>query len=285
MSGPMESGTFRATDGVTLYGRWRAPGTDSPRAGVLIVHGYADHGGRYDEVSRRLAGLGLAVMAMDYRGHGQAGGRRGHCQRFAEFLDDFQDGLARVRNALGGRPLVVLAHSHGALIALRYLCDPERSAAGVAAVVLSSPFLGLALKVPPAKILVSRLASRIIPGLTLQNGIDPATISHDPGVVKERGLDPLCHHVATARWFTEATAAQEFVAANASRLTIPSLWLLAGDDRIADAGTAKHVYAHAGGEKKLHIYDGFFHEVFNESERARVFADLETWISSRFPAG
>src|SRR5262249_41080239 len=80
--------TFRAADGPTSVDLWAEDypsARQPPRASVLIVHGYAEHGGRYADVARRLAGAGFAVSTFDYRGHGRAGGPRGHCDRFTDY--------------------------------------------------------------------------------------------------------------------------------------------------------------------------------------------------------
>jgi alpha-beta hydrolase superfamily lysophospholipase len=277
-----ESGHFASKDGKRLYGQWHVP-AGTPRGAALVVHGYADHGGRYTEVSQRLAGLGLAALAIDYRGHGKADGARGHCASFAEFLDDLDAGLARVRAAVSGGPLLLVTHSHGGLIALRALCDPAR-APKVDGVVLSSPFLGIAMAVNPLKKLAGRLASRVYPSLAMPNEIKLEDLTHDAKILEVSAADPLRHGDATARWFTEAMAAQGYVAEHAGRLAVPSLWLVAGADRLVSVPATRHAFGKAGGEKLMHIYDGFFHEVFNETGRARVFDDLESWLRKRFLA-
>jgi lysophospholipase len=180
--------------------------------------------------------------------------------------------------------VAIVAHSHGALITLRALCEPGRTPPVVVAAALSSPYLGLAMKVPRAKIIAGKVMSRIWPSLALANGIESRVLTHDADMVAAHDADPLVHKVATARWFTEATAAQEYVAAHADRVAIPTVWLIAGDDRLADPAVARQVYEKAGGEKTLHVYDKLFHEVFNEIEREQVLADLTKWLSSRLPA-
>lgn len=275
----MTSGFFDAADGLKLYGDWYAPKNAEVRAGILVVHGYADHGGRYAELSCHLADHGYAVFAFDYRGHGQAGGARGHCDSFEEYLRDLERAIARAQMGIGDRPLALFAHSHGGLIALRALCEPGRMPPNVKAVALSSPFLGLAMKVSPVKTGLARVASRLVPRLSLPNGIDPSFLTHDEKAIAARRVDRFCHSVATARWFREATAAQAYVLAHASRIALPTLWLLAGDDRIADVEVARRAYEAAGGKKELKIYPGFYHEVWNEDRRGLVFSDLDRWLS------
>ena len=277
----LESGPFPSRDGTRLYGEWHHP-TGTPRGAALVVHGYADHGGRYVEVAQKLTGLGLAALAIDYRGHGRADGQRGHCQSFVEFLDDLDSAVARVRAAVPNGPLLLVSHSHGGLVSLRALTDLAR-VPKVDGVVLSSPFLGFP-PVPQVKAVAGKIASKLYPSLSIPNGLSVDGLTHDEDIKRISRADGLRHDVATARWFTEAAAAQEFVLRFADRLAIPSLWLVAAADPIVDVAATRRVFERAGGEKQLKLYEGYFHEIFNEVGRANVFSDLTRWISSKFLA-
>jgi alpha-beta hydrolase superfamily lysophospholipase len=280
----MKSGPFDAADGTKLHAHWY-PAQGKARAGAIIVHGYADHGGRYAEVGERLAARGFAAMTFDYRGHGRAQGARGHCDRFDEFVSDLERACAQARAALGELPLALVAHSHGGLIALRALCEPGREPRGVTCIALTSPFLGIAVKVSPLKILAARVSSRLVPRLALKNEIDVAVLTHDEQRLAERRGDTLCHGVATARWFTEATGAQEFVLSHVGRLAVPSLWLVAGSDKLVDSDVARRAFDRAGGDKRLELYPDLYHEVWNERDREPVLNTLVEWLCSRFPSG
>jgi alpha-beta hydrolase superfamily lysophospholipase len=277
----LESGPFPSRDGTRLYGEWHHP-TGTPRGAALVVHGYADHGGRYVEVAQKLAGIGLATLAIDYRGHGRADGQRGHCETFVEYLDDLDAAIARVRAAVPTGPLLLVTHSHGGLLALRALTDPARPLK-VDGVVLSSPFLGFP-PVPAAKALAGKVASRLYPSLSMPNGLSVDSLTHDEEIKRISSADGLRHDQATARWFTEAEGAQEYVLRFADRLAVPSLWLVANADPIVDVPATKRVYERAGGDKQIKLYEGYFHEIFNEVGRAQVFQDMTRWISSKFLA-
>src|SRR5947207_15697829 len=74
-------GTFETIDGLTLYEQaWLPEGT--PRAVVVIVHGYAEHSGRYQHVGEALAARGYAVETLDLRGHGRSTGDRAIVRSF-----------------------------------------------------------------------------------------------------------------------------------------------------------------------------------------------------------
>ncbi|HKA90776.1 MAG TPA: lysophospholipase [Haliangiales bacterium] len=278
----METATFPSA-GETLYRSLTSAG--APRAVLVTVHGYAEHHGRYARLTDELVGRGFAVFGFDYRGHGHATGARGHCNRFTDFVADLSTACEEARRLVPGKPIGLLTASHGALVTLRALCDPQTKL-DVAGAVLTSPFLGVALAVPGWKTVLGRAASRLAPKLSMPNGIRSADLSHDPKVGAAYDADPFVHHVATARWFTEMSGAHDYVRAHAARLAVPTLWLLAGDDRVASTPASEAVYAAAGGDKTFRRFDRLYHELYNEPEpdRATVVADLFSWLDGRFPS-
>jgi alpha-beta hydrolase superfamily lysophospholipase len=269
LPGPIAPSSTRTVGG--LYTESFVPG-GTPRGVVLINHGYAEHCGRYHEVAHAIVNAGWAAFSYDVRGHGQSPGPRGYIERFAIYLDDLAAMLDAARGlAAGDAPVVLLGHSHGGLIVARALADdrPPR----VAGAILSSPFLALRLAVPGFQLLLARVASRIAPKLAQPNALRVEDLTQDRTKQAERIADKLCFDVATARWFTEARAAQDYVFAHADRIAIPTTWWVGGDDPIADPARSRAVAAKITGAK-YHDLAGMRHEVFNEIERGKVFSEL-----------
>jgi alpha-beta hydrolase superfamily lysophospholipase len=268
--------TFAAGDGTSLSEQLWAP-DGAPRGTVVIVHGYGEHIARYDHVGRALAKAGFAARGADLRGHGKSAGKRGLILRFAEYLDDTAVLIARAREATGG-PLYLLGHSLGGLIATHVAL---RGAPKLDGLIVSSPFYALALKVPAIKIFVGKIASTLVPGLALPTGLKGADVSRDPEVAAEYDRDPLNNKNATARWFTETQAAQEQAFARASELKLPTFFMVGGGDHVADPKRAEEVFARVGAaDKTIKVYEGQFHEIFNEpaADRERTLTDLCAWL-------
>jgi alpha-beta hydrolase superfamily lysophospholipase len=267
---------FNAKDGIRLFFRcWQVP---APKGEVALVHGFAEHCGRYDQLAERLMAAGYSVAAMDYRGHGQSGGRRAHIDRFEEYLGDVENFLDEMVRVGLTRPPLLLGHSQGGLIAARF---GELNGTRLQAVILSSPFLGLAVRVPVAKAMMGRVVSRWLPTFSMPSGLDPAWISHDEEKVRAYASDPLVSHHVTARWFTEIAQAQEQALAEAGRLDLPLLVLAAGDDRVVSLETTERFFAAAASSRKqMKIYPNQYHEIFNEVEREQTFGDLINWIDA-----
>jgi lysophospholipase len=244
----------------------------TPRGVVVVTHGYAEHCGRYREVAHVLVRAGWAVFSYDVRGHGKSPGERGYIERFSIYLDDFAAMRTAAREIVGAAaPMVLLGHSHGSLITLRALADDRPP--DVAAAIVSSPFLALRLAIPGYRRVLASVASRLAPKLSQPNALRVEDLTRDKTKQAERTADKLCFEVATARWFTEALAAQDYVFANAGRIKLPTTWLVGGDDPIADPARSRAVAAKVAGAS-YHDLAGMRHEVFNEVERGRVFSEL-----------
>lgn len=239
-----------------------------------MLHGFGDHSGRYQELAAWLAARGLAVYALDQRGHGRSPGRRGHVSRFAQFLSDVA-ALRRLAAAEHGGPQLLFGHSFGGAVALRYLeTGPER----LAGAVVSCPFLAVAMRVPGWKRAMARLLGEVLPALPVATGIDLAHLSTDPAVGQAARSDPLYHRVMTPRAWREIQAAQAAVLADGSHIRVPLLLLLAGDDRIVSRPVAEAFARTLASDVTVKTYDGFYHEIFNEPGRARVYRDVEPWL-------
>ena len=250
---------------------------------MLINHGYAEHSGRYHEVAHVIVEAGWAALSYDVRGHGRSPGQRGYVDRFAIYLDDFRAMHAAARALVAApAPLVLLGHSHGGLIVLRALAD-ERPPEATAAIV-SSPFLALRLAIPGYRRVLASVASRLAPKLSQPNALRVEDLTQDTTKQAERIADKLCFDVATARWFTEAAAAQDYVFSHAGRIKLPTTWLVGADDPIADPARSQAVAAKISGAKYHHL-TGMRHEVFNEVERGKVFSELTRALTSAAGAG
>ena len=266
---------------------WLPAGPDrerppAPSAAIVVVHGYGDHGGRYVWFGEDMAARGYAVYVYDLRGHGQSSGRRGQVRRFDEYLDDTAVFLAEVRRLQPDAPLFLLGHSLGGLICSRFA---EERAPEVRGLVLSSPFLQLAEAVPPARVVAARAMAKVWPHHDIGNTVQAGQLSHDRSVVEAYVTDPLVHHVAPARWAAETLAAQEAAMAAAESISLPLLVLYGSEDQVVDFAFIEALYARASSaDKSIKRYEGLYHECFNETERARVFADLAAWLVARLPS-
>ena len=271
----MESSTTTTYDGLQLAGEHHR--LERPAGRVVIVHGYAEHKGRYHQLVEVLGATGFECHLVDLRGHGESGGRRGHVRQFSDYRDDLERFLGP---AISEHPLPVptflLGHSLGGLIALDFVVDRPHDFRGL---VVSSPFLAPALRISTTKRFLGTVAAHILPTLPFDSGLDASALTRDEAMMAAHVDDPLVFDTVTPGWFLEVEKAQERVRQRAPDITLPALFLVGDADPVADPTAAQAMYDALGSEDKtLHLYEGFRHEVFNEIGREEVFTDLIAWL-------
>jgi alpha-beta hydrolase superfamily lysophospholipase len=237
------------------------------------VHGFGEHAGRYEHVAQALSGAGWSVWAIDLRGHGISEGPRADIERLEWVLAD----LDLLVTQAGGKP-VLLGHSMGGGIAAVYAAlHPGR----LHALVLSGPALQLASR-PFAQVLAVRAIARVRPSAGVAR-IEPAQLSHDEEVVAAFARDPLVWHGRVpARTGFEMYRAARFAMGHAGELSLPVLMLHGEADEIVPVRASRQFFAEVGSkDKELRVFEGFYHESFQEIGKAEVIAGLVDWLSER----
>jgi alpha-beta hydrolase superfamily lysophospholipase len=271
-----EDGSFVGVRGLRIHVRTWLPDR-LPTGVVVIAHGFAEHGGRYAGVADRLTAAGSAVVAPDHRGHGLSEGKRTSIVRFEDYLDDLTTVIAQVRARWPSLRVVLLGHSMGGLIALDLAV---RQAVPLDGLVLSAP-AACPREVSQFTLAVGRALSRVAPNTGVLR-LPLNRISRDPAVVDEYNSDPLVFRTPIrARLGAEMLDAMDRVDAGLPGLHVPLLVMQGTSDGLVDPGCGPHVYDRAGsGDKTLKMYDGLWHEIFNEPERDQVMGDLTGWLES-----
>lgn len=258
------------------YHCWMPEG--EPRAVLLIVHGLAEHCFRYLNLANHFVPLGYAVCGFDHIGHGKSDGTRVHVERFEDLTETLRTYHGMLRNWYPQVPIFLVAHSLGGLIACCYLLDQPPTLAGA---VISGP----AVKVPEgtsaATVFLGRALSVLMPKFAMVQ-IDAQGVSRDPAVVQGYIDDPLVYKGKyTVRMAIEALEAMQRVGAEAGEITLPILILQGSADKIVDPTGAQDLYDGVSSEDKtIKVYDGLYHEVFNEPECDQVLSDVEAWLEA-----
>ena len=256
---------------LALY-RWSPRAT--PAATVVLVHGGAEHLGRYEELATTLTDAGFAVLGVDLRGHGHSEGARGYLRAMESYLEDVDAAVAVVET----EPRFLLGHSMGGLIAIRWVIDTHRRCDGL---VLSSPFFGFTPTIPRVKLVAARLLARVVPRLSMTGGIKGVDVSRDPETQRAYDTDPLINRTANVQWLRAIEAGQAEVDARAAEIRVPLLCMYAGADRLVDAARTASVMARVSSpDKAVERLEGHAHELFNEppEDRKRIFGRTVGWL-------
>ena len=278
-----QQGRCAAADGLELY--WQSWTPPAPRGVVVVIHGLAEHSGRYRETAEALSARGWAVYAGDLRGHGRsanvAGAGRVHVRRFTDYFLDAAAFIDTARERHADLPLFLLGHSMGGLVTISFVLQRP---AGLAGAIISSPALGTHPDFkPPAllRLLVSIL-DRLAPRLRFPSDLDTQAISRDQDVVRAYLADPLVSSKVSARWYAEILRSIKRAHADASTLQFPMLLMQSGSDRLVDpAAPARWARETPPGRVEVVNWEGLYHEMFNEPEKQQVRRRTLDWLQQQ----
>lgn len=280
---PAPTGTAHTADGLELA-LYRWPCSAPARATVALLHGLAEHAGRYAAFAERLNAVDIELVALDLRGHGRSPGARAWVERFDDYLNDARALLDSAFRP--GTPLFLMGHSMGgtiaALFAIERLAAFVADARPVAGLVLSSPALAPGKDVPRWMLAASRMVSRLWPRYKAMK-IEAALLSRDPRIVLANRTDPLVHHDAVpARTGAEILAAMERIERGRAGLRLPVLVFHGTADKLTEPEGSRAFAAQVGSaDRTLTLYDDAFHETMNDLDRERVIDALTQWILAR----
>jgi acylglycerol lipase len=272
-----QEGFFKGVRDANIYFQSWLPESE-PRAVLLIVHGLAEHSGRYGNVVNHFVPLGYAVYGVDHFGHGKSDGKRVYVERFDDYTNTLKIYFDMIRGRQPDKPIFLVGHSMGGLISAVYLLDHQAELAGA---VLSGPAVKIPNYVTPAMLFVGKMLSALIPKFGLLP-LQADGVSRDPSVVQAYVSDPLVYRgKATARLAAEMVKAMQTISGQAARITLPIMIVQGSADRLVDPAGARMLYgAVSSADKEIRIYNGFYHEVFNEPEHDKVLHDVKIWLEA-----
>jgi len=279
-----DSGNVTTSDGLELF--WQSWCPSRPLGLIVLIHGLAEHSGRYAGTAEHFAQHGWAIFACDLRGHGLSsdGHKPGrvHVDGFDDYARDVDTILGLARERYADIPCVILGHSMGGLISLQYAIRHPDVLDGA---VISSPGLGVHPDARPPGLLnlAVQILSRLRPRLLFSSDMDTNAVSRDPAVVKAYIDDPLVSEKVSARWYTSITAAMADIQDRATELQIPTLLMQSGADTLVDPEITRRWAARAPAENmEFVMWEGLHHEMFNEPEKDQVRARVIDWLQGRF---
>jgi alpha-beta hydrolase superfamily lysophospholipase len=273
-------GRFTGRKGLSLYYQCWLPATD-PKAILLVVHGWAEHSGRYTNLGNYFVSKGYAICALDHRGHGKSEGLRGFVERFSDYLDDLKTFFDIVRSEHGDTKIFLVGHSMGAIIATAYTVAVSHQQE-LAGLIVSGVGVKPGSSISSALIPLARILSLLLPRLGIMV-LDASAISQDKAVVEAYVNDPLVYRgKITCRFGAEMLATLRKLPSEMPEINLPILIMHGTADRLCDPEGSRILYDQVNSkDKALKLYEGFYHEIFNEPGHEQVLADMEAWLAAR----
>jgi len=241
-----------------------------------MLHGYGEHSGRYEKFPGKMGRLDAQFAVMDLRGMGHSEGVRGDIGSFDDYLRDVTAFVEHLRKKHSiPQKFILLGHSLGGLVVTHWaMKNPEP----VKLLVLSAPFLGLRF----SKIIrpLNRLMLLFAPGFIYRNPVRSRSLSHDPDEIAAYRKDPLILQHISARLVGELSGCMELLRKRpVLSVPFPVHLLVVGDERIVDPVRVRIFFDRlVAPRKERTIFEGFFHEIFNERDQQKAFNVLKTII-------
>lgn len=267
----------KSDDGTKIrLGRWNEEGEKN----LLLAHGLAEHLGRYQHIAEFFAEKGWRVTAIEFRGHGESEGKRGHVTSWMKYCEDLKAAMSTV-----GGPMVIVAHSMGGLVTLWSMM--HSLAPPVKAFAISNPLLGLFEQPSPVTVMLGKVLAKVVPKMVLPGqDVNSQWLSHDPEIEKAYLADPLVFRDITAGWGASMLQAMNDVHDYAPKYTHRVRLMLGGDDRICDPDAGRKLAdnfgSSGGGTLDLVEYPKCYHELFNEVEKYEILEATNEWLEAEW---
>lgn len=253
------------------------PVQTTPCAKVLLVHGMGEHYARYAHVAQALNQVGFLVMGYDQRGHGRSPGKRGDTPGLDVLLDDIGQALDQL-DTLGEGPTFLYGHSMGGNLVINYALKPQ--AQRLQGVVATSPWLMLPKKQQRLVRLAGMLA-KVLPTISINNGIDPVGLSRDAQVVQAYQEDPLNHDKITPRMAAALGQGGMYALDHAQQLRVPMLLMHGEDDPITLCTASRHFYQQAPpGRCEFVPWPHNLHELHNDLDQNQAIERIITFLQT-----
>jgi lysophospholipase len=271
----VRTGSIKSHDGTAIF--YYEAFVPNAIQTVVLVHGFAEHAGRYCHVTEALNQASISVLAIDLRGHGQSGGEQGHMDSIDQYVEDVHAGVKFAKQQTGAAKVILMAHSMGGLVASHYAMAHPKELAGL---ILSSPLMGIKVAIPAWKKIVGELMATFHPLFRLKSTINADDLTHDKAMADIYRNDSRIFHFVRARFFSQLQMAIEEAQGFAPKIQIPLLMQLSDPDHIVDGEKSRRWFEKCQmADRKEIVYGGFFHEIYNELDRNRPIRDATEWIT------
>lgn len=269
---------WKGSDGITFQVQGWEPEGKKPKALVALVHGIGEHTGRYAHVAKAFTDAGYALVGFDLRGHGKSGGARGHTPSLDAYMQDIRSFFKYLVTRYPDIPHFLYGHSLGGLLSLTYAIQYSK---GLKGVVVTGAALRSALQEQKVKVAMAKVLGSLMPTMMLQSGLDVQALSHDPNVIQAYINDPLVHDKISMGFGKSSLSAIDLCFARAKDFLPPLLIMHGKADRITYPSGSEDFASLARETNRdvtLKLWDGLYHEIHNEPEKAEVIQFMIDWL-------
>jgi len=265
---------IKTKDGLKIFIRHVWPAKIKAR--LLLIHGYAEHSGRYAQLLELLASCGFECWAPDLPGHGRSARCLGDLASFQNTLNTLHYLLDFINRENGRKKYFILGHSLGGCLALCLSAQHKGHLAGTIAI---APMILVPDYVSPFLKKIAGILACLLPQLALQP-FAQENISRNEAVLDELFLDPYCYRgKIKARTGYQMLLGIEQARQFLQEIKTPLLLLHGAEDKIMPVAGSQYILDKVvASDKQLHVFPNLYHEILNEKEKEAVFELILSWL-------
>jgi lysophospholipase len=246
-----------------------------------MFHGLGSHSGLMSFLGENFAKNGHTCYAPDLRGFGQYDGKKGHIESFDEYVKDTEAIIAHLKLKHSDKKFFLYGHSFGALVAIHYIIKDPFSKE-IDGIMIPFPAVSEQLEIDGIRKMFLGALSRMNAKMLFDNGLRLDLVARNPEVQKRNMDDPLRFDKATGRFAAEGLKAKDEAYLSGAKILIPVVVLQGGDDQILIPEKNKKFFDAIGAEDKTwKLYDGLYHDPYEDEGGEEMLNDLMDWINSR----
>ncbi len=266
---------YTSFDNTRMLLRAWTPDAES-KATIIGIHGLGSYSGLLAPLGEFFSGKGFAFYAPDMRGFGSYPGKKGHVESFDEYIEDMKYLIEDVRDKTPGKKIFLFGHSLGGLHVIRYIANHPREVDGA---IIACPGISERLKVSSVARMIVKFLSALNLKVYFNNGLDFELLTRNKEVVERYKVDPLRFDKVTARYANEGFKASAEGFKLAPKILDPVLVLQSGNDLIVIPEKTKEFFDNiASPDKTFKMYEGLYHEPFEEEGGEQMLEDAARWI-------
>ena len=267
--------TISASDGINLFVRDHS--VKNSTEVILLVHGLGEHSGRYINLMQDFNDKNISVFTFDIRGHGKSGGKRGHSPSYGQLMSDIEYFIEHVSNKILSQKYILYGHSMGGNLVINYSLRKDERIDGIIA---TSPCIKPAIKPSIIKLHMAKLFQKLIPGLTLNNGLEIDGISRNLQVVEDYINDPLNHDKISVQLGLDIIRSGVYALENSRDIAAAMLVFHGRKDRLTSYDSSQALVENSGPNVKFVGFENAYHEIHNGPEKGELLRNIFDWINS-----
>lgn len=259
-----------------IYKEWKS---HSPKASFLLVHGLGAYSGRWEFLANFFLENYISSYAIELRGFGRTKELKGHIDSFNVYFNDIRRLRDIIKKENPDKKVFLLGESMGAIIAFLMAISEPALFDGLICI---SPAFQSRLKFTALDYIKIFLTLIYSPRKQLNMPFGSEMCTQDVDYQKTMDASPLEHRLATPKLLANIALAQARAIILKNRLQTPTLFLLAGVDKLINPGAAKRVFENLSlDDKEIKEYPNMYHALSIELGKEKVFEDILKWMEKR----